>query len=86
VPIYNEYLTLKKILRNIDPPEQRGDACVHTPAIRQENAADLLRLSMRGPGITKENGRIIISVPYNRTVPIAGNVSLLFDFRATNRQ
>jgi hypothetical protein len=87
VPIYNEYLTLKKILKNIDL--QNNEA---TPAsIRQQfdrkTAADYIYdVHARDLEITKENGKIIISIPYNRTVPIAGNVSLLFDFEATNRQ
>ena len=33
--------------------------------------------------IRKDNGHIVLAVEYQRKVPIAGNVSLLFDFDAS---
>jgi len=34
--------------------------------------------------ITKENGRIVMSVTYSRKVPLVSNVSLLVDFSASS--
>jgi len=87
VPIYNEYFTLKKILRSIDL--QNNDA---TPAdIRKQfelkaSADYVYEVKSRDLDITKDNGRIVISYPYVRRIPLGGNVSLLFEFEASNRK
>ena len=87
IPIYNEYFTTQKILRNIDlqnneatPNDIRGQFD------RKASADYVYDIKGRDLDVTKENGRIIISIAYQRTVPIAGNVSLLFDFEANNRK
>ena len=87
IPIYNEYFTVKKILRNINT-----DSPDATPAnIRNQfdlkAAADYVYdIKSKDLDITKENGRIIVSVTYSKTVPLFANVSLLFDFETSNRK
>ena len=87
IPIYNEYFTLQRILKSIDLGN--NDA---TPGnIRQQfdlkaSADYVYEAKSRDLQITKENGRIVISYPYTRTVPLGGNVSLLFEFEANNRK
>jgi Tfp pilus assembly major pilin PilA len=87
IPIYNEYFTVKKILRNINTDS--NDA---TPAnIRSQfdlkaSADYVYDVKSRDLDITKENGTVVVSVTYSKTMPLFANVSLLFDFEATNRK
>lgn len=87
IPIYNEYFTVQKILRNINTESNDG-----TPAnIRNQfdlkaSADYVYDVKSRDLDITKENGRIVVSVTYSKTMPLFANVSLLFDFEATNRK
>jgi hypothetical protein len=87
IPIYNEYFTVQKILRNIDL--QNNEATpnnIRDQFDRKASADYVYDIKGRDLDVTKENGRIIISVNYQRTIPIAGNVSMLFDFDANNRK
>ena len=53
----------------------------------QHASADYVyEVKSRDLDISKENGRILISVSYQKTVPLFYNVSLMFDFEATNRK
>lgn len=87
VPIYNEYYTVSKILKAINT-----DAKEATPVdIRNQFAlkasADYLTdIKPRDLDITKENGVVVVSITYTRSVPLFANVSLLFDFEASNRK
>ena len=87
IPIYSEYFTVKRILKQINV-----DATETTPAeIRKQfdlkASADYVSdVKSRDLDIGKENGRILISVSYQKTVPLVANVSLLFDFEASNRK
>jgi hypothetical protein len=87
IPIYNEYFTVKKIINNINvqaneatPQDIRNQFILKASAdyVSDIKAADL--------DITKENGRIVVSVSYSKTVPLFANVSLLFDFETSNRK
>jgi len=87
IPIYNEYFTVQKILRNIDL--QNNEATpnnIRDQFDRKASADYVYDIKGRDLDVTKENGRIIISVAYQRTIPIAANVSMLFDFEANNRK
>jgi len=87
IPIYNEYFTVKKILKSINT--ESGDV---TPVeIRKQydlkaSADYVFDIKSKDLDITKENGRIVVSATYSKTVPLFGNVSLLFDFDASNRK
>ena len=87
IPIYNEYFTVRKILRSIDV----GNNDVTPAQIRSQfdlkaSADYVYDIKSRDLVITKESGRIVISVAYQKTVPLFHNVSLLFDFEANNRK
>ena len=86
IPIYNEFITVKKILRSINtesteatPADIRNQFALKASAdyVSDIKASDL--------DITKENGRVVVSVAYSKTVPLFANVSLLFDFETSNR-
>jgi hypothetical protein len=87
IPIYSEYFTIKRILRSINV-----DAADTTPAeIRKQfelkaSADYVSEVKARDLDIGKEGGRIVVSVSYQKTVPLFANVSLLFDFEASNRK
>jgi hypothetical protein len=84
VPAWTEYFSLKKVLQ-ATANEFSIDAT--PPVIRRsyETRAQIDDLPVRGTDleITKENGRIKLAVNYQRRVPVAGNMSLLFDFEAS---
>lgn len=87
IPIYNEYFTVKKIIKSINTESSEA-----TPAdIRKQfdlkaSADYVYDIKSRDLDITKENGRVVVSVTYSKTVPLFANVSLLFDFEASNRK
>ena len=88
IPIYNEYFTLQKILKSIDVGANHDatPADIRNQFGRKSSADYIYDVKPQDLDITKENGRIIISVTYTRIVRIAGNVSLMFDFQANNRK
>jgi hypothetical protein len=87
VPIYNEYFTMKKILRSIDLQNNEATPGEIRKQFELKSSADYVYdIKASDLDITKENGRIIITCIYSRRVPLGGNVSLVFDFEATNRK
>ncbi len=84
VPAWTEYFSLKKVLQQT--ANEFGVEAA-PPVIRNayEKRSQIDDLPVRGTDleIRKENGRIVLSVSYARRVPVAGNMSLLFDFEAS---
>jgi Domain of unknown function (DUF4845) len=84
VPAWTEYLSLKKVLQ-ATANEFSVDA--QAPSIRSsfDRRAYIDDLPVKGSDIEirKDSGRIGLAVAYQRKVPIAGNMSLLFDFEAS---
>ena len=84
MPAWTEYFALKKVLQQV-ANEFGVDA--QPPAIRAsfDRRAVIDDLPVRGKEleIRKDNGRIGLSIAYQRQVPVAGNMSLLFDFDAS---
>jgi Domain of unknown function (DUF4845) len=87
IPIYNEFFTVRKILKSINTESSEA-----TPAdIRKQfdlkaSADYVYDVKSRDLEITKENGRVVVSVSYSQTVPLFANVSLLFDFETSTRK
>ena len=84
VPAWSEYFALKKVLQataNEFSVDAQG-AAVRTSFNKRAQIDDL---PVKGTDleIRKDNGRINLSVEYQRKVPVAGNMSLLFDFDAS---
>jgi Tfp pilus assembly major pilin PilA len=87
LPIYNEYFTVKRILKSINTESNEatpGD--IRKQFILKASADYVNDIKASDLEITKENGRVIISVAYSKTLPLVANVSLLFDFEASNRK
>ncbi|MBK8741760.1 MAG: DUF4845 domain-containing protein [Betaproteobacteria bacterium] len=87
IPIYNEYFTVKKIIKSINTESTEATPADIRKQFDLKASADYVSdIKSRDLDITKENGRVVVSVTYSKTVPVAGNVSLLFDFETSNRK
>jgi hypothetical protein len=84
VPAWTEYFGLKKVLQ-ATANEFGVDASA--PSIRGsfDRRAQIDDLPVKGSDldIRKDNGRVSLAIQYSRRVPVAGNMSLLFDFDAS---
>ena len=87
IPIYSEYFTIKRILREINVENPETTPLQIRSQFDLKSSADYVYdIKSRDLDIGKENGRIIVSVRYQKTVPLVYNASLLFDFQADNRK
>ena len=87
IPIYSEYFTIKRILREINVENPDTTPLQIRSQFDLKSSADYVYdIKSRDLDIGKENGRIIVSVRYQKTVPLLYNVSLLFEFQADNRK
>lgn len=84
VPAWTEFFSLKKVLQ---ATANEFSVEAQPPAIRGsfDRRAQIDDLPVKGAEleIRKDNGKIGLSVSYRRQVPVAGNMSLLFDFEAS---
>lgn len=85
---YKEYYALKHVITQV---ASGGAADLTEPELRERYGrmatSDSLDETVK-PGdliIRREGGGVVISVDYSRKVPLVGNVSLLFDFKASSR-
>lgn len=86
VPAINEYLAIK---RNVKLVAEEGDNGVPAPELRRSfdrrrQIDDVVTVSGADLDISRPGGKTVVEVAYERKVPVAGNVSLLFDFQATS--
>ena len=87
IPIYNEYFTVKKIIKSINTEASEvTPADIRNQFVLKASADYVSDIKPRDLDITRENGRIVVSVTYSKTVPLFANVSLLFDFETSNRK
>jgi hypothetical protein len=83
VPAWTEYFSLKKVLQataNEFGVDAQGTAV--RAAFNKRAQIDDLPVKGTDLDIRKDNGRMSLAVEYQRKVPVAGNMSLLFDFDA----
>jgi len=87
IPIYNEFFTVRKIIRSINTEANEVTPADVRKQFELKASADYVSdIKARDLDITKENGRVVISVSYSKTVPLFANVSLLFDFETSTRK
>ena len=83
VPAWTEYFSLKKVLQaTANEFSVDAQAAVIRSSFNRRAQIDDLPVKGSDLDISKDNGRIGLSVAYQRKVPVAGNLSLLFDFEA----
>ncbi len=87
IPIYNEYFTVKRIVKSINvEANEVTPNDIRNQFILKASADYVTDIKARDLDITRENGKVIVSVTYSKTVPLFANVSLLFDFETSNRK
>jgi hypothetical protein len=87
IPIYSEFFTVRKILKSINTESSEATPADIRKQFDLKASADYVSdVKSRDLDITKESGRVVVSVTYSKTVPLFANVSLLFDFETSTRK
>lgn len=86
VPAINEYLAVKRLVKVV---AEEGDGGASLTEIRRSfdrraHIDDISTVVGADLDIYKQGGQVVVDIEYERKVPIAGNVSLLFDFSASS--
>ncbi len=84
VPALNEYLALQRIVKVVATEGQQSasNADMRTSFDRRAQIDSVTSVTGRDLMITREAGVVVVAVAWERRVPVAGNVSLLFEFNA----
>lgn len=88
-PAYLEYLQIKKAVAAIVESGEVGAGSVADVRKAFEKRAQVDAISAitsQDLEISKDGGNLVISFAYPQKVPLAGNVSLLFDFAGTSKK
>lgn len=88
VPAVTEYFAIKRIVKVV---AEEGDNGVPTPDLRRSferrgQLDDVVTVKGTDLEISKQGGKTVVEIAYERRVPLAGNVSLVFDFQASSAQ
>lgn len=86
VPAVNEYMAIQRIVKLV---AEEGAGGVATAELRRSfdrrgQIDDVSTITGADLEISKLGGKVIIDVAYDRKVPVAGNVSLLIEFKASS--
>lgn len=86
VPVFNEYLALKRVVRVLADEVGGGasPADIRRSFDAQAYAHDIVSVVGTDLRVTRVGGGAVIETAYERKVPLAGNVSLLFEFYVTS--
>ncbi|HRQ58807.1 MAG TPA: DUF4845 domain-containing protein [Azoarcus taiwanensis] len=85
VPAVTEYMAVQRIIKTVaDEGNQGATMADLRRSFDQRAYIDRVEtITGRDLDIYKQGGVVVIEAEYERRVPIAGNVYLLFDFHAT---
>ena len=86
VPAISEYLAIERISKII---AEEGDGGASITEMRRSfdrrgQIDDVSTISGADLEISKVAGKVVVEAEYSRKVPVAGNVSLLFDFQVSS--
>ncbi len=86
VPAINEYMAVQRIVKLVAEEGSGGASLsdMRRSFDRRAQIDDVYTVKGSDLQIVKQGGQVLIEVEYSRTVPVAGNVSLLFDFSASS--
>ena len=87
VPAYSEYFAVQKILNAITQQATK-DTTVTQLRRSFEDRAYIDYVETVGPEdliVTKQGGDLVLSVDYERRVPVVANIYLLFEFHPKSR-
>lgn len=82
VPAINEYLALKRIVRELAQEGSQGASVaeLRRSFARRAEIDDISSVTGGDLDISRPGGQVVVEVAYSRKVPVVANVSLLFDF------
>ena len=86
IPVVSEYMGVKRSMTAVvggANPQTATVSELRSAFTKRAMVDDVTTVSASDLDITKEDGRIVISVEYARKVKLFGNVSLLIDFNAS---
>ena len=87
VPVVNEFYGIKRALVAVASganPQTATVSELRNAFSKRVTVDDITSVTPADIDITKENGRIVMSVDYARKVPLYGKVSLLIEFSASS--
>ena len=85
VPAYSEYFAVKKILNSM-ASEATNETTVAQLRKSFEKRADVDYVETVGASdliVKREGGKVVLSMDYERRVPVVANISLVFEFHPT---
>lgn len=86
IPVISEFMGVKRSIAAVVAganPQTATVSELRSAFSKRAMVDDVTTVSASDLDITKEDGRIVISVEYARKVKLFGNVSLLIDFNAS---
>lgn len=86
IPVISEFMGVKRSIAAVVAganPQTATVSELRSAFSKRAMVNDVTTVSASDLDITKEDGRIVISVEYARKVKLFGNVSLLIDFNAS---
>ena len=86
IPVISEFMGVKRSMASVVAgvnPQTATVSELRNAFAKRAMVDDVTTVSASDLDITKEDGRIVISVDYSRKVKLFGNVSLLIDFDAS---
>ncbi len=89
IPAWIEYGQVVKIIKQVAAEPELKEAtigAIQGSFVRRAGIENITSVTYEDLEVTKEDGRLVISVAYTSKVPMFANVSLLFDFEASSEK
>lgn len=86
IPVVSEYMGVKRSMTAVvggANPQTATVSELRSAFTKRAMVDDVTTITASDVDITKEDGRIVMSIEYSRKVKLFGNVSLLIDFSAS---
>ena len=86
IPVISEYMGVKRSMAAVvggANPQTATVSELRSAFTKRAMVDDVTTITASDVDITKEDGRIVMSIEYSRKVKLFGNVSLLIDFSAS---
>lgn len=86
IPVVSEYMGVKRSMTAVvggANPQTATVSELRSAFTKRAMVDDVTTITASDLDITKEDGRIVMSIEYSRKVKLFGNVSLLIDFNAS---
>ena len=86
IPVVSEYMGVKRSMAAVvggANPQTATVSELRSAFTKRAMVDDVTTITASDVDITKEDGRIVMSIEYSRKVKLFGNVSLLIDFSAS---